>query len=79
LAARRVHVPRTFLVERHWLHVRTNIASLFRPVGADFLPPSDKTAFERSRPLHVGGHESESSVDISHVECRVGCAEQLSF
>ena len=62
------NAPGIFWVKRHWLHVRTNLAPLLRPVGADFFPPTDKIAFERSRPLHVGGHESESCVGISHVE-----------
>jgi len=73
------NAPGFLRVEGHWLHVRTNLAPLLRPVGADLFRSTDKTAFERSGPLHIGSHENKGSVDVSGVEGRVGCAEQLGF
>jgi hypothetical protein len=64
-------------VKGNWLHMRADFAPLLRPVGADFFRPTDKTAFERSGPLHVGSHESKGGVDVSRVEGRVGGAEQF--
>jgi hypothetical protein len=66
-------------VKGNWLHMRADFALLLRPVGADFFRPTDKTAFERSGPLHVGSHESKGGVDVSRVEGRVGGAEQFGF
>ena len=71
--------PGIFPVKSNRLHMRANFAPLLRPVGADFFPPVDETALERSGLLHVGSHEGKGSVDVARVESRVSGAQQFSF
>lgn len=63
--------PVIFSVKGNGLHMRVNLAPLLRPVSADFLRPTDKTALERFRPNHLGAHERKSGVDVARVEGRV--------
>lgn len=55
------------------LNVWINLAPLFGPVRADFVRPTDKTAFERFRPSHVGSHERKSYTNVTCVESCVRC------
>src|SRR5689334_13263860 len=71
--------PAFLPVERHGFDPRINLAPLLGPVSTDFFRATDKIAFERARPLHIGSHEGEDRVDVPRVESRVGCAEQLGF
>src|SRR6516164_5677962 len=78
-----MHIDQNMLgplrVKSHRLHVWVDLAPLLLPVSADLLMPTDKTAFERSRPSHVQSHEGEGSVNVPRVEGRAGCAEQLDL
>ena len=49
-------LPAALRVGCHRLHARVDLTPLLRPVRADLLTSTDKTAFERSWPSHVRGH-----------------------
>src|ERR1700758_4704011 len=72
-------VPGILMMEGYRLNVRIDFAPLLRPVGADFFRPVDKAAFERPRPLHVGGHEGERGVNVARIEGHVSGTEQFGF
>jgi len=71
--------PGILRVKGHWLYVRVDLAPLLRPVSANFLGPTDKSALERSRPSYVRGHGGECGVNVPRVEGRVGQAEWFNF
>ena len=72
-------LPGVLLVESNRFHMGTNFAPLLCPVGADFFRSVDEAAFERPRPLHVGSHEGQGSINVARVESRVGGTEQFGF
>ena len=61
------------------LNAWINLTPLFGPVCADFVRPTDKTALKRFRPSHIGSHEGEGSTNVTPVESRIRCAQQLDF
>ena len=67
-------LPILLQVKGHRLDMATDLAPLLRPVSADCFRPTDKTAFERPRLMHVGRHEGKGGINITRVEGRVGCA-----
>src|SRR3974377_1309560 len=71
--------PGILLVEGDRLHLGADLAPLFSPVSADCFRPLDEAAFESSRPLYIGSHEDERSVNVPRVESRIGGAEQFGF
>ena len=72
-------LPSILWVKGNWLDVWIDLAPLLRPVSADFFRPTDKTAFERSRPSYVGSHEGEGSINVARVKGCIRCTEQLDF
>jgi hypothetical protein len=62
------NAPSLLRVKGNWLDVRIDLPPLLRPVSANFLGPTDKTAFERFRPSYVRSHEGKGSVNVSRVE-----------
>src|SRR5215471_1019200 len=71
--------PGILLVEGDRLHMGADLAPLFSPVSADCFRPLDEAAFESSRPLYIGSHEDERSVNVPRVESRISGAEQFGF
>ena len=71
--------PPPLRVKGDRLDVRIDLAPWLHPVSADFFRPADKPAFERLRPGHVRGHESEGGVDVSRVESCIRRAERFDF
>ena len=71
--------PGVIRVKRQRLHIRVDLAPLLRPISADLVGSTDKTAFERSRPSHIRRHEGEGGINVPRVESSVGCAEQFDL
>ena len=69
------NAPIIFRVESYRLYVWVDFAPLLRPVGPDLFRPTNKTAFERSRPRHIRSHQSEGRANVPCVEGGVGGAE----
>lgn len=73
------NAPGLLQVKGNRLDVPIDLAPLLRPVSANFFRPTDKTAFERSRPNHLRSHEGKGSVNVSRVEGCVRRMEQFYF
>jgi len=73
------NAPRLVWVKGNWLDTRIDLAPLLRPVSANFFRPTDKTAFERSRPSRVRGHQANGGVNVTRVKGRVCRTKQLYF
>jgi hypothetical protein len=73
------NAPALLQVKGNRLDVPIDLAPLLRPVSANFFRPTDKTAFERSRPNYVQSHEGKGSVNVSRVEGCVCRTEQFDF
>lgn len=67
-------LPSVLRVKCNRLDVWIDLAPLLCPVSADLVRPTDKTAFERPRPSHIGSHEGEGGINVARVEGRIGCA-----
>lgn len=61
-------------VKGNRLNVRIDFRPLLRPVSADFLRATNKTAFERFGPSHFRRHGGEGGVNIARVESSIGRA-----
>ncbi len=61
-------------VKSQRLHMRIDLAPLFRPVSADLFRPTNKAALERARPGDVRRHEGKGGVNVPLIESRVGRA-----
>src|SRR5262245_25924103 len=72
-------LPSALPVKGNRLYVWVDLSPLLRPVSPNFFRPTDKTAFERSRPSHVRSHEGEGGVNVSCIEGRVRRTEQFDF
>jgi hypothetical protein len=70
-------LPGAFRVKGDRLDVGIDLAPLLCPLSADFLRPTNKTVFERFRPGDVGRHQSQGGIDVTRVESRIRCAEEL--